>query len=157
MTTVVCEAMTRNPITIDPDAPLGTAVAVMRERGVRHLPVTDDAGRLVGIVTDRDLRSTMLAPAMTEWLGPGWRRHAEALGRRAENLRVRDVMTWNCVTTDGTVSLAQAAARMLDGKIGCLPVVLGGRLVGILTERDILRALRDWLPAIRGDADDYFP
>jgi CBS domain-containing protein len=153
----VREAMTRNPITIDPDAPLGTAAAVMCERGVRHLPVTDDDGRLVGIVTERDLRSTTIGPAMTEWLGPRWRRSAEALGRRTEKLRVRDVMTWNCATTDGSASLEQAAARMLDGKIGCLPVLLDGRLVGILTERDVLRALSARLPAIRGDADDYFP
>lgn len=153
----VSEAMTRNPITIDPDAPLGAAVAGMCERGVRHLLVTDDGGRLVGIVMDRDLRSTTIGPAMTEWLGPGWRRCAEALGRRADNVRVRDVMTWDCVTTDGAASVEQPAARMLDGKIGCLPVLLDGRLVGILTERDILSALRERLPAIRGDADDYFP
>jgi acetoin utilization protein AcuB len=152
--TTVCEAMTRNPITIDPDAPVGTAVAVMLERDVRHLPVVDDRGRLLGIVTDRDLRSSVIGPVLAEWLD---RRHCIALEKRAENLRVRDVMTWGCATTDESASLEQAAARMLEGHFGCLPVVRSGRLVGILTERDVLRVLRERLPAIRGAPDDYLP
>lgn len=156
MPTVV-EAMTRNPITIDPDAPVGTALAVMIERGVRHLPVVDDAGQLLGMLTDRDIRSAMMPPTLVERLRGKWRRWAIGLGQRAESLRVRDVMTWDCTTTDGSAPLEQAAARMLDGRFGCLPVVLGGRLVGILTERDVLRALASRLPAIRGDADDYLP
>jgi CBS domain-containing protein len=156
MLTVV-EAMTRRPITIDPDAPVGTAVAVMTERGIRHLPVVDDSGHLVGMLTDRDLRSVLMAPAVTERLPKPWRRWATRLEDCAASLRVRDAMTWDCVTTDGRAPLAEAAARMLDGRFGSLPVVLGGRLVGILTEHDVLRALAQRLPAIRGDADDYFP
>jgi CBS domain-containing protein len=156
MLTVV-EAMTRRPITIDPEAPLATAVAVMTERRVRHLPVVDDAGHLMGMLTDRDLRSVLMAPALTERLPKPWRRWASRLGDCAVNLRVRDAMTWDCVTTDGMAPLEEAAARMLDGRFGSLPVVLGGRLVGILTEHDVLRALAQRLPAIRGDADDYFP
>jgi CBS domain-containing protein len=148
--------MARRPITIDPDAPLGTALAVMVERGVRHLPVVDDDGRLVGILTDRDLRSALIAPALAERLPPRWRRRARSLQRRGEALRVRDAMTWDCMTTGPEASLAQAAARMLDGRFGCLPVVERGRLVGILTEHDVLRALAQRLPAVRGDVDDYF-
>ena len=58
----VKDAMTKNPITIDPSAPLGTAVATMTERQVRHLPVVDDQGRLVGMITDRDLATRPLPP-----------------------------------------------------------------------------------------------
>jgi len=152
----VAQAMRRRPITIDPDAPLGTALAVMMERGVRHLPVLDDDGRLIGMLTDRDVRSTVIAPALAERLPPRWRRYANALQRRGQDLRVRDAMTWDCVTTRPEASLAQAAAIMLDGRFGCLLVVDEGQLVGILTERDLLRALAEHLPAIRGDADDYF-
>jgi acetoin utilization protein AcuB len=64
----VRDVMAVNPITIDPEAPLETAVAVMVERRVRHLPVVDDEGRLLGIVTDRDLRSAMLGPAIADYL-----------------------------------------------------------------------------------------
>jgi CBS domain-containing protein len=152
----VAESMRRRPITIDPDAPLGTALAVMIERGVRHLPVVNDAGRLVGMLTDRDVRSAAIAPELAERLPGRWRRRMDRLQQRWEALRVRDVMTWDCVTTAPDASLAQAAALMLDGRFGCLPVVERGKLVGILTEHDVLRALAERLPAIRGDADDYF-
>jgi len=55
MSTCVRDVMTRTPITIDPEAPLETAVAVMREREIRHLPVVDETGRLIGMITDRDI------------------------------------------------------------------------------------------------------
>lgn len=59
----VRDVMTRHPIPIDPEAPLATAMAVMKKSGIRHLLVTDDHGRLVGILTDLDLRSAAFAPA----------------------------------------------------------------------------------------------
>ena len=153
----VAEAMRRKPITIDPDAPLGTAMAVMVERSVLHLPVVDDAGWLIGMLTDRDIRSAVIAPALAERLPARWRRLANVLQERGEALRVCDAMTWDCVTTQPEASLAQAAAVMLDGRFGCLPVIDKGRLVGILTEHDVLRALAERLPAIRGDdPDNYF-
>ena len=64
----VRDVVASSPITIDPEAPLETAVAVMLERRVRHLPVVDDKGGLVGIVTDRDLRSATFGPAITDYL-----------------------------------------------------------------------------------------
>lgn len=152
----VGDAMTQRPITIDPEAPLGTALAVMVERSVRHLPVVDDAGRLVGMITDRDLRCATLAPAIAEHLPPRWQRRLAALRESTEQLRVRDAMTWDCVTTGSDASLAQAAARMVDGRFGALPVVDHGRLVGMLTERDVLRALARLLPSAKGDVDTYF-
>lgn len=152
----VGDVMRRKPITIDPDAPIGTAMAAMVERGVRHLPVVDDDGGLIGMLTDRDIRSAVIAPALVERLPERWRRLANALQERGEALRVCDVMTWDCVTTRVDASLAQAAAVMLDGRFGCLPVTEDGRLIGILTEHDVLRALAERLPSIRGDADDYF-
>ena len=67
----VRDVMTKTPMTIDPEAPVETAVAVMRERAMRHLPVVDGDGRLIGIVTDRDLRSAMFGSALAEHLPPG--------------------------------------------------------------------------------------
>ncbi len=58
--------MTAEPLTIDPETPLGTAMEILRTKGIRHLPVVDDAGRLVGIITDRDLRQAAFAPALAE-------------------------------------------------------------------------------------------
>lgn len=153
----VRDVMTRSPITIDPEAPVATAIAVMREREVRHLPVVGAGGRLVGMVTDRDLRSAVFAPALREYLSLAAQRRLRSASEALENLRVRDVMTWDAVTIGPEAPLAQAAALMSEGRFGSLPVVEGGRLVGIVTERDVLRALARSLEAVRGvDADTMF-
>ena len=148
--------MTKQPITIDPDAPLATAAAVMREREIRHLPVIDAAGRLMGMITDRDLRSAVFTPLVAEYLPSDEGRQLRGVGETLENLRVRDAMTWDTVTTGPDVSLAQAAAVMFSARVGSLAVVEAGRLMGIITERDVLRALAATVPAIRGaDPDTY--
>jgi len=153
----VRDVMTRDPLTIDPEAPLGTAMAVMRDRGVRHLPVADDTGRLVGMITDRDLRSAAFAPALAEFLSASSRRRLRGMSEGLENLRVRDAMTWDCVTIAPDAPVAQAAALMFEGKIGSLPVVDGGVLAGIVTERDVLKLLARALPPVRGlDPDSFF-
>ena len=152
----VRDVMTKQPITIDPDAPLATAAAVMREREIRHLPVIDVAGRLMGIITDRDLRSAVFTPLVAEYLPSDERRQLRGVGETLENLRVRDAMTWDTVTTGPDVSLAQAAAVMFSARVGSLAVVEASRLMGIITERDVLKALAATVPAIRGaDPDTY--
>jgi acetoin utilization protein AcuB len=138
---IVSDAMTKDPITIDPEAPLGTAVDVMRTNKLRHLPVVDDAGQLVGIITDRDLRHAVLAPAFEEYLSASGQRRFHRLGQTLEDLRVRDMMTWGVVATHPAAPLAHAALIMFERHVGCLPVVTEGRLEGILTEHDILQAL----------------
>src|SRR5262245_3259246 len=152
----VRDAMTSNPVTIDPEAPVETATATMRERGLRHLPVVDDTGRLLGIVTDRDLRSAVLGPVIAEHVPAGHRHRLSELARRLDDVRVRHAMTWDAVTVGPDVPLAQAAAMMADARIGSLPVVERERLVGILTERDLLNTLAATLPSLKGDPDDYF-
>jgi acetoin utilization protein AcuB len=63
VTTRVKNVMTRKPYTIDPEAPIAMAAALMRDRGVRHLPVVDHGGKLVGMISDRDVRDAVFAPA----------------------------------------------------------------------------------------------
>lgn len=137
----VKDVMTKQPITIDADAPVGTALDVMRTKRIRHLPVVDEAGALVGIVTDRDLRHAALAPALQEYLSVRAHRRARQLGGTLENLRVRDVMTWALVTTGPEAPLLSAALIMFESRVGSLPVLENGRLVGLLTEQDVLKAL----------------
>lgn len=152
----VAEVMTRAPITIDPEAPLGTAMAVMKERAVRHLPVVDDAGRLVGMLTDRDLRNAAFAPALAEYLSRTSQRRLRGVAQSFEELRVRDAMTWGVITTAPGAEAAQAAAIMCEARLGCLPVVEDGKLVGVVTERDLLKALAATLPPVKGfDPDTY--
>jgi acetoin utilization protein AcuB len=157
MTTTVRDVMTERPITIDPEAPLATAIAVMQERVIRHLPVVDDRNRLVGIITDRDLRSAALAPALAEFLPSRTRRRVEGAARALEELRVKDAMTWGVVTTRPEASVSEAAAVMFESRVGSLPVRENGKLIGIVTERDIFKALMMAIPAVRGaDPDTFF-
>jgi CBS domain-containing protein len=152
----VRDVMTATPMTIDPEAPVETAVSVMRERGLRHLPVVDDRGALIGIVTDRDLRSAMFGSALAEYLPVEHGGRLRALASTLNDVRVSHVMTWGAVTTSPDAPVAQAAAIMADRRIGSLPVVESKRLVGIVTEYDVLRALAATLPCIKGaDPDTY--
>jgi len=131
--TIVKHLMTENPLTAGPDMPLRQAASLMRDRKIRHLPVVEEGGRLVGILTDRDVRHAAFVPALAERLT--WEL------RRMKSLRVRDVMTWSVVTTHPAATLTQAGMTMFQRRIGSLPVVENGRLVGILTETDVLGAL----------------
>ena len=152
----VRDVMTAKPMTIDPEAPVETAVAVMRERGLRHLPVVDPEGRLIGILTDRDLRSAMFGPALAEYLPADQGGRLRALAGCLDEVQVAHVMTWGVVTIGPDAPVAQAAAIMADARVGSLPVVEGRRLVGIVTEHDVLKMLAATLPCIRGaDPDTY--
>lgn len=144
----VRDVMSRNPFSIEPDAPVAAAIDVMVEHKIRHLPVVDEQGTVVGIITDRDLRSAALTPALEEYLSTAARRRLRAIGRTLENLRVKDAMTCNPVTTTPDVALTQAAALMLERHVGSLPVIDRGALVGILTHRDTVKALARQVPAL---------
>jgi CBS domain-containing protein len=133
----VKEWMTQPVVSTHPGASVHEAVEVMKTRGIRHLPVVEYGG-LVGIVTDRDLRQMLFDPRIQERIG----RDADILVTRT----VRDVMTWGVITIGPQTGLRQAARLMHEQKMGALPVVEAGRLIGILTERDLLRALAKLLP-----------
>lgn len=144
----VKDIMTRNPISIEQDAPIGTAIDLMADRKIRHLPVVDERGTLVGILSDRDLRSAALAPALEQHLSAAARRRLRGIGATLENLRVKDAMTWNPLTTSPDIPVTQAAALMLEKRIGSLPVLQDGQLVGIVTDRDAVRTLAAQVPAL---------
>lgn len=129
----VADFMTRGIVTIHAGTRARDAAQVMRERRIRHLPVVDRGGKLAGIVTDRDLRQTLFDPAIRERVGEA----AEALNA----LLVRDVMTWSVITIRPDSDLRLAANLMHEQKVGALPVVRQGKVVGILTESDVLKAL----------------
>ncbi len=124
----------RQPVTtIGAETSVRDAGALMRERAIRHLPVVDGRGRLMGIVTDRDLRQVVFDAAVRGRLGE----EADQLG----DLPVREVMTWGVVTVTPATDLRAAAALMRERRLGALPVVDGARLVGMLTEHDLVAAL----------------
>jgi 3-hydroxybutyryl-CoA dehydratase len=126
---LVGQRMTPDPITVAPDAPLADAQELMARHGIRHLPVVDD-GRLVGVVTESDLRRASLPGAG----GP----ERDAMLRL---VRAADVMSADPVTVGPDRSIGDAARLLVTHKVGSVPVVDRGRLVGILTTTDALEAL----------------
>jgi acetoin utilization protein AcuB len=129
----VKDFMSKDPVSIGPDAQVRTATEQMGEWGIRHLPVVDATGRLLGMLTDRDLAHAAFMPLLAEIMGGPTARFAAP--------RVRDVMTWSVITTHPEATLVQAALTMFQRRIGSLPVVEEGRLVGIVTEGDIMAML----------------
>ncbi len=132
----VRDLMNADVATVRRNDQLQIADDLMNLGRIRHTPVLDDDGdSVVGILSQRDLFRGALARA----LGYGQHAQAKVLGM----LFVKDVMTGDPITVAPELPLADAARIMLDKKIGCLPVVENGRLVGILTESDFVRlALR---------------
>jgi len=128
----VRDLMTAKPITVDPDTPMLQARQRMAEERIRHLVVVDDA-RVVGIVTDRDIRLNLPSPAtsLSVW----------ELNYLLSRLTVGGVMSAAVIVVDPDRPIAEAARLMLDHKIGALPVVDEGRLIGIVTESDSVRAM----------------
>ena len=127
----VSDVMTADPTTLKSSDKLTLADDIMRLGRVRHLPVLDDDGqKLVGIVSQRDLFRDALAQAL------GYGKHAQR--QLLDSLVVKDVMATEVVTIRPDASLAYAARVLTERKIGCLPVVENGRLVGILTEGDFV-------------------
>ena len=128
---LVQELMTRDPLTVPLDTAVTDARRMMVERRIRHLLVTDGSW-LAGIVTDRDIRLNLPSPAtsLSVW----------EINYLVARLSVESVMTRAVITVDPRRDAIAAARIMLEHKIGALPVVDAGRIVGIVTETDILRA-----------------
>ena len=133
---VVADIMKSNPVTVTPRNAIRTAINLMREGGYRRLPVVD-RGRLVGIITDRDLRRAANSPFVVreQWYDNFILDHIE----------VGSCMTPNPLTIEPTAPIADAARLMRNHKIGGLPVVTDGQLVGIITETDLLDFLIELL------------
>lgn len=136
---LVGERMTRNPVTIQDTASIDDGLHLMRERKVRRLPVVDAAGKMVGIVSDKDLLHAAPSPATTL--------SVYELHYLLAKLTIKQVMSSPVITVTPDTPLEEAARIMADNKIGGLPVVEGGALVGIITETDIFKILVELLGA----------
>ena len=121
-------------VTVGPEEGANAALYLMKKSAIRHLLVT--AGKkLLGIVTDRDFRLVRPSPAT------GLSIHE--IHYLLEKLRVKEIMTKKVVTVEPEIPIAEAARLLLNRRIGALPVLKGGELVGIISETDMLRALID--------------
>jgi acetoin utilization protein AcuB len=136
---LVREWMSRQPVTITMDVSITEALRVMRQRQVRRLPVLDESGNMVGIVSESDLLYASPSPVTSLSI---YEMHDLLTRLKVSELMAKDVIT---VTPD--TPLEEAARIMADSKIGGLPVVEDGRLVGIITETDIFKVFLEMLGA----------
>jgi len=125
----VKEVMVKEVATLDINDELSLANDIMRLGRIRHLPVVDGT-RLVGILSERDLFRSSLAQA----LGYGGQASRDLM----KTLRIKDIMVPAVATTTPEANLCDAVKIMMNKKIGCLPVVEDERLVGLITETDIM-------------------
>jgi CBS domain-containing protein len=137
---LVSDYMTPDPVVVEPEDPLMHAIEITRLRGVRRLPVAV-GGMLVGLVTEGDLKRAE----------PSTLTDSEAhFNRVMEETPISRIMIQNPVTTTADTPLLEAAEILLNTKYGALPVVAGGRITGILTDNDLIRALVDVLREAKG-------
>lgn len=135
----VKDRMTKHPLTISADESLSSAHQYMQEQAVRHLPVVDKAGKMVGLVTEDDLLKA--GPSAATLLSV-WEIHSLLL-----KVKVKDVMVQEVITTTEDTPIEEAAHLLLEHKIGCLPVQRDGQLVGIITESDLFRTFMELFAA----------
>jgi acetoin utilization protein AcuB len=130
--------MTAPANSLSKDASLLDAVLTFRRTGFRHLPIVDD-GRIVGIISERDIQR--VSPSL---LGNVVQEEYNSV---FEKTRLKDVMTRDPLTVTPDTPLRDAAIILNEQKVGCLPVAVGGKLIGIVTVIDMLHALIHLLPA----------
>lgn len=133
----VRDVMARPAVAFRQEMAVGAAVKSMRARNIRHAPVLDGKGHLVGMVSDRDLRQAILEPALRDAF--------DDLDHALKNRTVKDVMTWGAISTRPEALLREAAQVLHENKIGALPVVDHDRVVGMLAVGDVLRAVMQML------------
>lgn len=131
----VSDLMSRNVVTIGESDSCLEAVGRMHGAHVRHLPVVNAAGTLRGLVTDRDLRHHLFAPRVLKEIG------TIAVDILLKAVPVSEVMSSPVMSVPADADIVEAARIMLEAKVGSLPVVEGGRVVGIVTETDVLRQI----------------
>jgi acetoin utilization protein AcuB len=136
---LIKERMTHNPVTIREDTSLDDALKIMRENKVRRLPVLNKNGKLVGIVSEKDLLYASPSPATSLSV---WEIHG-LLAR----IKIKELMTKNVITVCEDCPMEEAARVMVDNKIGGLPVMRGDQLVGIITETDLFKIFLELLGA----------
>jgi acetoin utilization protein AcuB len=125
--------MTSNPITAAPNTTYREAMQLMQDNYVNHLPIVTDKGKLVGLVTQEDMLSASPSPVTSL--------SVFEIYSLLDKITMSKIMSKPVLAIDEDCSLPAAARFMVDNDVGCLPVVEGDKLVGIITDTDIFKAL----------------
>ena len=138
---LVKDRMTPDPICGYPEMPVTEAQALMREKNIRHLPITDEEGKLAGLITQRSLLRVLPSDVSNF--------SRFEISYILSRIKVRHVMAKDVITIDEDTAIEEAARIMADRRIGCLPVMRDGALVGIITDNDLFTLMVDLLGARR--------
>lgn len=136
---LVKDRMTKHPLTIHAETTISQTHRYMQEQGIRHLPVVDKSGRMIGLVTEDDLLKAEPSSATSLSV---WEIHS-----LLDRITVGQAMVRDVITTTEDVPIEEAAHLLLEHKIGCLPVMREGKLVGIITESDLFRTFMELFSA----------
>ena len=136
---LVKDRMTKHPLTIRADASISQTHRYMQEQGIRHLPVVDKSGRMIGLVAEDDLLKAEPSSATSLSV---WEIHL-----LLDRITVSQAMVRDVITTTEDVPIEEAAHLLLEHKIGCLPVMRDEKLVGIITESDLFRTFMELFSA----------
>lgn len=136
---LVKDRMTKHPLTIRADASISQTHRYMQEQGIRHLPVVDKSGRMIGLVAEDDLLKAEPSSATSLSV---WEIHS-----LLDRITVSQAMVRDVITTTEDVPIEEAAHLLLEHKIGCLPVMRDEKLVGIITESDLFRTFMELFSA----------
>lgn len=136
----VSDLMTKTVYTLQPEDSLSEVRALMHLAKIRHTPVTDDRGNFRGLITNRDLLAFTISKLAEI---------DESVQEEIDTaIRVAEVMQKDVITVTPETGLRDAANLMYQQKLGCLPVLEGKKLVGILTEADFIRLTIDLLAEV---------
>jgi len=123
---IVEQMMNKNVLTLNPSNTIKEAVSILREKKIRHIPIVNEQGKVVGVVTDRDIKEA--APSNL----------LDGQNQELVETPLKEIMTKNPVLGHPLDFVEEVATIFYDQQIGCLPIVSGGKLVGIVTETDLL-------------------
>lgn len=146
----IAEIMTREPYTLGPDETLTTARQLIAEHHIRHIPIVSAEGGLIGVVSQRDV----LAAADSNVVD------REASDQGENYVALSSIMTTPVQTAEDSASLRGAALLLQKNKLGCLPVLRQGKLVGIITDSDFVAIainLMEQLEAAEPEESDFEP
>lgn len=124
---IIENIMKKNVVTLTPEDSIATAINKLKQNKIRHIPITTNNGILVGIVSDRDIREASPSSLTSE---------QEKVSLLTKPLK--EIMKTEVITAHPLDFVEEAAAIFYEKKIGCLPVIKHGKLVGIITETDVL-------------------
>jgi CBS domain-containing protein len=132
----IAEVMSRTVVTLTPEQTLRDAVELLRSKHIRHLPVVEDS-KLIGIVTDRDVKRA--TPSLLSGVD------RDEYDRVLDETKIAQIMTREPMTVTPESELKAAVKVFIERKVGALPVVSGSKLVGIVTEIDLLKVFHGML------------